>query len=83
MRPNDLRGVPWTMLQPDLPGEAIILTRNLPFEETDPAPASKGVKLQKIMPPKVRDPEFGREECSCLTFFARVLIWGTRNSRAE
>ena len=83
MRHNDLRGIPRTMLQPALLEEATIFQGNQPFEETDPGRASPGATWQKILPHKVPEAEFDKGECSCLTLFARVLIWGSRNSRAE
>jgi hypothetical protein len=83
MRHNELRASSWTMLQPALLEEASILTATQVFEETDRAWASEGATAQKIMPSTVRNSELDKGEYSFLTFFARVLIWGSRNSRAE
>lgn len=84
MRHDDLRDIPRTILQPELLEEATIPPWNQPFEETDPKRGSEGATSQKIMPPKVRaSVALDTRECSCLTLFARVLIWATRNSGAE
>lgn len=83
MRHDDLRGIPWTMLQPASPEEASILRGKQPIEQSERAGASKRATLHRIMPSEVRDPVRDQGECGCLTFFARVVIWGSRNSRAE
>jgi hypothetical protein len=80
MHHNDFRSIPWTMLQPGSFEEATILTGNQPPEEIDTKQASEGATAQKIMPSEIRDPRLDKGECSCLTFFARMVIWGSRNS---
>jgi hypothetical protein len=82
-RHDDLRGVPWTMPQPELPEHATILTGNQVFAEIGFARALEGSTLQRILPSEVRVSQLDSGGCSCLTFFARVLIWGSRNSRAD
>lgn len=73
MRHDDLRGIPSTMLQPALIEEATILKENQPCEAIDSPRASERTRVS----------ELDRGECSCLTFFARMLIWGSRNSQVE
>lgn len=80
MRHDDLRGIPRTSFQPALLEEATVPLR----KNTDPERGPEGATSQKIMPPKVRySAGLETRECSCLIFFVRVLIWATRNSRAE
>ena len=83
MRHDDMRGIPRTILEPALLEERSILPGNRPFEETYPARASEGPISQEVVPYVVRDSRLDTEECSCLAFCARVLIWASRNSRAE